>query len=101
MPVAPTSRIERACALPAEYMTTELGLRNDGNAQQWDAAAEAIETYRHQHLGLSPVDGPLPLREALGEQPVDPMAARAWLEARAAIDHPNDAVHQETLRISR
>ncbi|MCC6436160.1 MAG: relaxase domain-containing protein [Acidimicrobiales bacterium] len=94
-------RIERACALPAEYLTTELGPRNDGNAPRWDAAAEAIETYRHRHLGLEPVDGPLPLREALGEQTVDPMAARAWLDAHPATGRADDAVHQRPLRISR
>ncbi len=90
-------RISSAVGTPSNYITETLGERPDRDSDRWDAAAKAIETYRHATLGIEPSQGALPDNPAIGPRPMSPLSGEAWASATAAI-HPG---HDRGLNISR
>lgn len=95
------ARVQRALESPAPYLTAEIGLRSEANGAWWDSAAAAIETYRHQHLGLNAGDGEAPGGGALGAEPGTDGLRRAWWDARSTVEGQVRDSPADTLRISR
>ena len=79
-------RVQQACEHPATFLSESLGSRTESNSRRWDAAAEAIETYRHKHLGLEPNDPSVQGDEPLGSLTHNQQSARAWEQTIASID---------------
>ena len=88
MALAP--RISSALEAPASYIIETLGERPDRQPEHWDAAAKAIETYRHATLGIEPSQGALPGDPAIGLRPANPLVSEAWTSATAAIHSGQD-----------
>ena len=90
-------RIRSAVASPSSYIIDTIGDRPDHHPERWDAAAKAIETYRHATLGIEPTQGALPDNPAIGVRPANPLASEAWASVTAAIH----SGHDRGLNISR
>lgn len=90
-------RISSAVESPSSYIIETLGDRPDRHPERWDAAAKAIETYRHATLGIEPSQGALPDNPGIGPRPTNPLATEAWTSAAAAIH----SGHDRGLNISR
>ncbi len=83
-------RIRTAVNARPSYLTETLGERTAAKADRWDAAATAIETYRHATLGIEPSQGPLDQQPAIGSMPTNPIAAEAWASSNALIHDSKD-----------
>ncbi|HEV2069599.1 MAG TPA: MobF family relaxase [Acidimicrobiales bacterium] len=76
-------QVDAAVARAQPYLITALGPRpaDEASAAAWQRSALLVERYRHNELGLAPVDGPLGdsgLAAAVGERPDHPVAVQQW-----------------------
>jgi hypothetical protein len=98
-------REQQAAEIHSPYLTDALGSRPQREPHRWDAAATAIEQYRHRVLGLEPADGPLAghgLQRAIGPLPAGQSQAWDWKrvhDATTRIHEPE--IEPRVLRISR
>jgi conjugative relaxase-like TrwC/TraI family protein len=86
-------QVGRAMRHPAPYLVDLLGAQPPDESparQRWNDLARAIERYRHNTLGLNPVDGPVSghrgaMEAAIGPGPTDADQARPWRRLRAEL----------------
>jgi len=81
----------QALSNPQPYLTDLIGTRpKKGETEQWLSAGRSVETYRVNHLGLGPSDGPAvtsgsALNRAIGYTPTQPAAAAQWQRVREVV----------------
>lgn len=85
-------QIDNAVTSPAPYLRRALGARSaQKDGATWVAAARAVETYRHEVLGVSPAEGAYngndPIVQAVGAVPSDPLSAQHWRSVSDAVHH--------------